>query len=121
MAATLYGVAYLFGVSATSPTASQIISFSLGKSDANENEISDSTGAVVTVRSDDERGALDLEVKITTNFVEVAIASNMTVVDTANVNIAGSYMVKTATLSGQNKDFKTYKITAVKREYLALS
>src|SRR5688500_16213389 len=121
MAATTYGVAYVFGVTATSPTASQIISHSLGKSDANVNEVGDGSGAKVTERTDDQRDDLELELKFTASFTEPEIGSVLVVVDAGTPSIAGEYMVKTTNLSASNKDFKTYKVTAQKSEYLNLT
>lgn len=121
MAATLLGVAYVYGIGATAPTNSTIISLTLAKSDANEQTVEDHTGGTVTVRTDDQRDALDMELKFTASFTEPAIGSVLTITDAHTPSTAGEYMVQTVTLSAQNKDFKTYKVTALKREYLDLT
>lgn len=118
MAAQVYGISYVFGVSATSPTASQIVGYSLSKSDANVNTVEDSTGAIVTRRNDDQQDVLELDLKVTASFSEPAIASVLTVVDSGVPSIAGEYQIMSSTQTGANKDFKTFKISALKSEYL---
>lgn len=121
MSATVYGTSYFYGISATSPSNSLIQSFSLTKSDANVAEVEDGSGAVVTTRTDDQRDVVDIELKIAASFSAPAIGSVLTIVDAGTVSIAGDYMILTSVNSGSTKDFKTFKITAVKKEYQALS
>ena len=121
MAATTHGTAYLFGVSATSPTASVIQSITHGRSDSNVNMVDDESGKVVTIRSDAQVDTLELEVKLTASFTRPAIASKLTIVDSGTPSTAGEYMILNDSLVAQNKDFKTFRITAAKYEDLTLT
>lgn len=118
MAATTYGVAYLYGVSATSPTNSQIISYTLTKSDANVSTVEDGTGAIVTRRNDDQQDSLEIDLRVTATFTEPTIASVLTVVDSGVPSIAGEYQILTSVQTGSTKEFKSFKLTAIKSEYL---
>lgn len=121
MAATVTGLAYFYGITATSPTNSQIVSLTLTKSDANVNTVQDGTGATVTRRNDDQQDVLDIELKVLSGYTQPNIADVLTVVDGGTPSAAGEYQVMTSVLSCQTKDFKTFKLTAIKSEYLDLT
>jgi len=118
MAATVHGTAYVYGVGATAPTNATIISISVAQSDANVSEVADHTGGVISLRTDDQRDVLNMELRVTASYTENVIGSKLTIV---GGNHAGEYMVETATEAHSNKDFVTYSVTATKREYLTLS
>lgn len=122
MAATTNGITgFLFAISASGDLATncELQSLALGKSDALVNEVMNSVGQVITVRTDDQRDALSGDIRIKTTFTPLVIGAVLTIPST--YTHAGEYRVLTTNDARVNNDHATYSFTAVKEEYIDLT
>lgn len=115
MAAKQHGTAYVYGVDQTNPTAAQILSTGLKKSDRNADKVPNSQGQIVSERDDDQLDVLEMELRYESTYAKPAISSVMVVAGGDN---AGTYKV-TGTDDGKvAQGLATYRVTVEKGEYM---
>lgn len=114
MATVTKGTAHIYGISG-SVTGLTVQSYSVGKSFANADEVTDKTGVVIAVRYSDERTSLTVEGLVPSSYT-ASIGDNLTF--TGN-GIAFSGHITAITESGEAKNFMRISITAVDFEGIA--
>lgn len=118
MAAKQHGTAYVYGVDTTNPTAAQIVSIGLKKSDRNTDKVTNSSGQVVSERDDDQLDVLEMELRYESSYSRPALSSALVV---AGGDFAGTYKV-TGTDDGKvAQGLATYRVTCEKGEYITYS
>jgi hypothetical protein len=118
MAAKVHGTAFVYGITDTNPTAAQILSIGVKKSDRNTDKVPNSSGQIVTERDDDQLDVLELEVRYAASYSKPAMSATLTI---AGGDFAGTYKV-TSTDEGQvAQGYATFRITAEKGEYMTYS
>ncbi|CAB4162373.1 hypothetical protein UFOVP779_34 [uncultured Caudovirales phage] len=114
MATITKGTAHIYGISG-SVTGLTIQSYSVGKSFANADEVTDKNGVVIAVRYSDERTSLTVEGLVPSTYT-ASIGDNLTF--TGN-GLAFSGHITAITESGEAKGFMRISVTAVDYEGIA--
>jgi hypothetical protein len=114
MATITKGTAHIYGISG-SVTGLTVQSYSVGKSFANADEVTNSAGVVIAVRYSDERTSLTVEGLVPSSYT-ASIGDNLSF--TGN-GLAFSGHITAITESGEAKGFMRISITAVDFEGIA--
>lgn len=120
MAAKTHGTAFYFGIDGAYLGASaQIMSISLSKSDAINEEVVNNSGQVTSSIHDDQVDTLEVTFTFASGYSRPVIAAKMTLAATAQFD--GDYKVDSFTETKSAKAFVEGKVTLTKKEYLTLS
>lgn len=114
MATVTKGTAHIYGISGT-VTGLTVQSYSVGKSFANADEVTNAAGVVIAVRYSDERTSLTVEGLVPSSYT-ASIGDNLSF--TGN-GLAFSGHITAITESGEAKGFMRISITAVDFEGIA--
>lgn len=114
MATTQKGTAHIYGINGTI-TGLTIQSYSVGKSFANADEVTNSAGVVIGVRYSDERTTLSAEGLVPSSYT-ANIGDNLTF--TGN-GIAFSGHIQSIEERGEAKGYMRISITAIDYEGIA--
>lgn len=118
MAATQHSTAYVHGVDASYFASAQIVSISRRQSDTLVNEVTNNSGQLVSLRSDDQADELDVTLRIESGFTRKTIAAKVTL---ASGDFAGDYRVVSTNEVKASKEHVDLQMTLVKNEYLTLT